>query len=91
MAQSVKNLPAMQETPGSGRSPGEGDGSPLQYSCPENPMDRKAWRATVHEVARVRHNLATTPPPRRLEMYITFIHVLASPFALSLFQHQRLF
>ena len=37
--------------PGSERSPGEGNGNPLQYSCLENPMDRGAWRATVHEVA----------------------------------------
>ena len=37
--------------PGSGRSPGEGNGRPLQYSCPENPSDREAWRATVHGVA----------------------------------------
>ena len=37
--------------PGSGRSPGEGNGSPLQYSCPEYPSDREAWRATVHGVA----------------------------------------
>ena len=37
--------------PGSGRSPGEGNGTPLQYSCLENPMDRGAWRATVHSVA----------------------------------------
>ena len=43
--------------PGSGRSPGVGYGSPLQYSCLENPMDWGAWRATVHEVAkRVEHN-----------------------------------
>ena len=34
--------------PGSGRSPGEGNGNPLQYSCLENPMDVVAWRATVH-------------------------------------------
>ena len=34
--------------PGSGRFPGEGNGSPLQYSCLENPMDRGAWWATVH-------------------------------------------
>ena len=34
--------------PGMGRPPGEGTGSPLQYSCLENPMDRRAWRATVH-------------------------------------------
>ena len=36
--------------PGSGSSPGEGHGNPLQYSCLENPMDKRAWRATVHVV-----------------------------------------
>ena len=46
-----------------GRSPGEGNGNPLQDSCLENPMDRGDWQATVHEVARVRHNLATKLPP----------------------------
>ena len=49
--------------PGSGRSPGEGNGNPLQYSCLENPMDRGAWWATAHGVARVGHDLATKPPP----------------------------
>ena len=38
--------------PGSGRSPGEGNGYPLQYSCVENPIDRGAWRATAHGVAQ---------------------------------------
>ena len=38
--------------PGSGRSPGEENGSPLQYSCVENPMDKGAWWATVHGVAK---------------------------------------
>ena len=38
--------------PGSGRSPGEGNGNPLQYSCLENPMDGGAWWATVHGVAK---------------------------------------
>ena len=38
--------------PGSGRSLGEGNGNPLQYSCLENPMDREAWWATVHGVAK---------------------------------------
>ena len=38
--------------PGSGRSPGEGNGNPLQYYCLENPMDRGAWWATVHGVAK---------------------------------------
>ena len=45
------------------RSPGEGYGHPLQYSCLENPMDRGAWQAIVHGVARVGHDLATKPPP----------------------------
>ena len=42
--------------PGSGRSPGEGNGNPLQYCCLENPRDRGAWQATVHGVARVEHD-----------------------------------
>ena len=37
---------------GSGRSPGEGNGNPLQYTCLENPMDGEAWQATVHGVAK---------------------------------------
>ena len=39
--------------PGSRRSPGEGNGNPLQYSCLEKPMDRGAWQATAHEVAEL--------------------------------------
>ena len=42
--------------PGSGRSPGEGNGNPLQYSCLENPMDRGAWWAAVHGSQRVGHD-----------------------------------
>ena len=68
VAQSVKNLPAMQEIacnagdpgsiPGWGRSPGEGNGNPLQYSCLGNPMDpREAWWSTVPGVAK-----SQTPP-----------------------------
>ena len=49
--------------PGLGRSPGEGNSNPLQYSCLESPMDRGAWQAAVHRVARVEHNLANKPPP----------------------------
>ena len=59
----VKNLPANAgdacSIPGSERSPGEGNGNPLQYSCLENPLNRGAWWATVHGVARVRHDLVT--------------------------------
>ena len=54
MAQMVKLLPAVQETqgsiPGLGRSPGEGNGNLLQYSCLENSLDRGAWPATVRGV-----------------------------------------
>ena len=52
MAHSVKNFLAMQEIPGSERSPGERNGYPLQYFCLENSMDRGTWWATVHGVAR---------------------------------------
>ena len=55
----VKNLPSnagdvrdMGSIPGLGRSPGGGNGNPLQYSCLENPMDRGAWRATVYRVTK---------------------------------------
>ena len=43
---------------GSGRSPGEGNGNPLQYSFLGNPMDKGAWLATVHGVSKVGHNFA---------------------------------
>ena len=45
---------------------GEGNGTPLQYSCLESPMNRGAWRATVHGVTRVGHDLAT----KQLKGYI---------------------
>ena len=48
--------------PGSGRSPGEGNGNPLQYSCLENPRDRGAWQARIHGVAK------------RLSVYHTHTH-----------------
>ena len=55
----VRNTPANADDirdagsiPGSERSPGGGHGNPLQYSCLENPMDRGAWQATIHEVAK---------------------------------------
>ena len=52
--------------PGWERSPGGGNGNPLQYSCLGNPMDRGAWWATVPGVARVGNDLATKPLPPRL-------------------------
>ena len=57
----VKNLPAnagdADMIPGLGRSPGGGHGNPLQYSCPENHMDRGAWRAAVHGATKSRIQL----------------------------------
>ena len=62
----VKNPPAstgdirdMDSIPGPGRSPGEENGNPLQYSCLGNPMDRGVWQATVHGLERVNHDLTT--------------------------------
>ena len=65
----VKNMPSTQETglnaghlgsiPGSGRSLGEGNDNPLQYSCLEYSMDRGAWRVTVHGVTKSRTDSAT--------------------------------
>ena len=66
----VKNPPAkagdtrdLGLIPGLGRSPGGGHGNSLQYSCVENPMDRGAWRATVHRIAesqtQLKHQLNT--------------------------------
>ena len=59
MALVLKNLPASAGNvrdlgliPGLGRSPGEGNGNPLQYSCLENPMDKGDWQATVQRVTK---------------------------------------
>ena len=50
--ESACNAGDLSSIPGLGRSPGEGDGNPLPYSCLENPMDRGAWRATAHRVPK---------------------------------------
>ena len=69
----VKNLPAcagdLCSIPGSGRSPGEGNGNPLQLSCLGNSMDRRAWRATIHGFAKAGHDIGTKshqPPPQMM-------------------------
>ena len=58
----VKNPPSnagdIDSIPGLGRSPGEEDGTPLEYSCLENPMDRGAWCVTVHGVAKSQTRLS---------------------------------
>ena len=50
--ESACNVGDPSSNPGLGRSPGEGNGNPLQYSCLENPKDKEAWQATVHGVAK---------------------------------------
>ena len=55
---SADNAGDLGSIPGSGRSPGEGNGNPRQYSCLENPMDREAWQATGHGVAKSRTRLS---------------------------------
>ena len=50
--ESAFNAGDLGSIPGSGGSPGEGNGNPLQYSCLENPMERRTWRATVHGVTK---------------------------------------
>ena len=57
---SAWNAGDLGSIPASGRSPGEGKGNPLQYSCLENPMEGGAWWATVHRVAKSRTRLATS-------------------------------
>ena len=58
----VKNLPVNAgdsgSTPELGRSPGEGNGNPLQYSCLGNPMDGRAWWATVHGISKSQTELS---------------------------------
>ena len=70
----VKNPPTnagdardLNSIPGLRRSPGEGNDSPLQYSCLENSMERRAWQATVHGVAKSWTQLSTYALMRRKE------------------------
>ena len=55
---SAYNVGDQGSIPGSGRSPGEGNGNPLQYSCLENPMDGGGWSAIVHWVVKSRARLS---------------------------------
>ena len=58
--ESACNVGDLGSIPGLGRSPGEGNGNPLQYSCLENPMDGGAWWATVHRSQKVGHDWETS-------------------------------
>ena len=91
VAQLVKNLPAMQEIwviPGSGRSPGEGNGNPRQYSCLGNPMDRAVCRATIHGVTRIWHYLVTKPLPGTGQSAFNSCRI-STAIACSIFTHLR--
>ena len=59
--ESAWNTGELGSIPGVGGSSGEGNVNPVQYSCLENPMDRGTWRALVHGVTRIGHQLATKP------------------------------
>ena len=61
--ESTWNSGDLGSIPGLGRSPGEGNSNPFQYSCLGNPMDRGTWQATAHGVPRVGHDLATKSSP----------------------------
>ena len=65
---SACNVGDLGSIPGSGRSPGEGNGNPLQYSCLENPRDRGAWQAAAHRVTRV------TKSRTQLKLLSTYTH-----------------
>ena len=71
----VKNPPVnvgdVASKPGSGRSPGKGNGNPLQYSCLGNPTDRGAWRATVLGVAKSQTRLSDLTITTTVEMNTT--------------------
>ena len=81
LVQTVKNLPAVQgdlgSIPGLGRSPGEGNGNPLQYSCLGHPMGRGAWQATVHGVAKSWTGLSDILSDRRKESKNEWIYMYA--------------
>ena len=69
---------------------GEGNGNPLQYCCLENPMDRGAWQAIVHGVARVEHNLVTKEREQCLMPAVIYVAISVS-IIFSLFIHSMVF
>ena len=69
----IKNLPVNAgdtgSIPGSGKIPGGGNGNPLQYSCPGNPMNRGVWQATVHGVAKESEMTSRLKSNSKLNLY----------------------
>ena len=64
--------------PGQGRSPGIGNGNPLQYSCLENPMDRGAWWAIIHGATESWMQLSTAHSTARLKIYLIHSSIITN-------------
>ena len=86
---SARDVRDVSSIPGSGRSPGEGNGTPLQHACLGNPMDRGAWGATVHGVAKSwtqlkRLSTHSPPSPRvTLDHKVTHLSINSSLFRVT--------
>ena len=76
---SASNAGDLGSIPGWGRSPGEGNGNPLQYSCLENPMDGGAWWATVHGVAKSQTRLSDLTNLTLATIQLLFLGTLCLP------------
>ena len=77
---SAYNVGDLGSITGLGWSPGEGNGTPLQYSCLENPMDEGAWLATVHGVAKSRTRLSDFAPPLWPNHFLKSHLLISSPW-----------
>ena len=87
---SASNAGDLGSIPGSGRSPGNGNGNPLQDSCLENPMDRGAWWATVHGVAKSRTRLSNlTSLPQFKSINSLVLSFLYSPTLTSIYDYWK--
>ena len=74
--ESICNAGDAESIPGSGRSPGIGNGNPLHHSCLKIPVDRGAWQATIYVVARVEHDLATKQKPSKNPFILLNLHTI---------------
>ena len=73
---SACNVGDLSSIPGLGRSPGEGNGNPLQYSCLENPMDGRAWWAIVHGVAKSQTGLSNFTFTEICKKFTNLVNIL---------------
>ena len=87
--ESACNVGDLGSIPGLGRSPGAGHGNPLQYSCPENPMDRGVWRAAVHGVVKSRTRLSKQTEWFQVYRKVIPLCTHIYPLFLRFFSHYR--